>query len=83
MILINHPPGGRGRHRCSLTRRLAALLLALVWTVALSVAASSLWADNRPSKGGSLAVPVTSLESGRGTFSAKTGFSQPGIGFTP
>ena len=58
MILITHPFEGRKQPRCGLIRRLAALFLALVWTAALSFAASSLWADDPSARNGGRNHPV-------------------------
>ena len=62
MILITHPLDGRKQGRCGLIRRLAALSLALVWTVALSLAASALWADDPSSWSGGRDHPALEMD---------------------
>ena len=62
MVLITHPLDGRKRPQGGLVHRLAALSLALIWMVALSVAASSLWADDPSSRVGGRENQVLSLE---------------------
>lgn len=77
MILINHPVDGRKRYRGGLVCRLASAFLALIWTIALSFAASSLWADHQPPQSGgqdakpAVSLPADSLTSGIGKVSVE------------